>query len=66
VKAAEQQTFIAVDPNTGLALRKATPVERSAYEGQPCRGPIFRRPVKVGAVLVDEWNGPGLCFEVAS
>ena len=56
-----ERTIIAVDPETGEHLRKASADETNAYETQP-RPPLFRRPVKVGAVLIDEWNGPGLWF----
>jgi hypothetical protein len=50
--------FVAVDPKTGLHLREATKAERAKYLQQP--GPrAFRKPVRVGKVLVDEDTGPG-------
>lgn len=55
-------TFIAIDPRTGLHTRPATTAERDAYLAQPCRGPAFRRPVRVGDVLADEYTGPGIWF----
>jgi hypothetical protein len=59
--------YIAIDPSTGLYLRPATETERAAYLAQPTREPrtalspeqaetfaaAFRRPARVGAVLVD-------------
>jgi hypothetical protein len=52
---------VAIDPATGLHLRSATDEERAAYLGQGAH-PAFRRPVRVGAVLVDEDSGPGVWF----
>lgn len=53
-------TYVAIDPRTGLHLRAATDAERDAYLAQPCRCAAFRRPIKVGDVLVDEDTGPGI------
>ena len=56
--------FIAVDPATGCHLRPASAVEIVAYLDQvPPHGlAAFRRPVRVGGILVDEDTGPGLWF----
>ncbi len=52
---------VAIDPVTGLHLRDATDAERQAYEAQP--GHVaFRKPVRVGDVLVDFYTGPGIWF----
>lgn len=52
---------VAIDPRTGLHLRAATDGERAAYEAQP--GHVaFRRPVRVGDVLIHEYTGPGIWF----
>lgn len=53
---------VALDPTTGLHLRPATEAEQAAYMNQPCRHTAFRRPVKVGDVLIDQDTGPGLWF----
>lgn len=50
--------FMAVDPRTGAKLRAATAEEVGHYVAQPGRR-AFRKPVTVGAVLVDEDTGPG-------
>lgn len=53
--------FVAIDPSSGLHLRGATDEERATYLAQPGKA-AFRRPVRVGAVLVDEYTGPGAWF----
>jgi hypothetical protein len=50
--------YVAVDPTTGLHIRRATDDESAAYLAQP-NASVFRRPVRVGDVLVDEDHGPG-------
>ena len=57
-------TFVQIDPKTGCHLGAATPEQIAAYVAQPCRfnNPVFRRPVLVGEVLIDEYNGPGVWF----
>lgn len=57
----ETMTFVAIDPATGCHLRDATDAERDAYLSQP--GPAaFRKALRVGVVLVDEYAGPGVWF----
>lgn len=53
--------LVAVDPVTGLHVRNATTDEAAAYLAQPV-AKAFRKPVRVGAVLVDEDTGPGIWF----
>jgi hypothetical protein len=52
---------VAINPTTGLHLRTATEAEQAAYLSQPGI-PAFRKPVRVGNVLVDEDTGPGVWF----
>ena len=59
---AHTSKMVAVDPSTGLHLRDATATESAAYLAQACRHPAFRKPVRVGSVLVDEYTGPGIWF----
>lgn len=54
--------MMAIDPSTGLHVRAATTEEIAAYLVQPVRHPAFRKPVRVGDVLVDEYTGPGIWF----
>lgn len=59
-----QQTFVQVDPNTGLHIGPATAAEIAAYLSQPTHlanlaWGCFRKPILVGAVLIDEDTGPG-------
>lgn len=56
------RAYVAIDPKTGLHLRVATESERAAYLGQVCRAPSFRKPIRIGAVIVDEDTGPGVWF----
>jgi hypothetical protein len=58
----EQVRFVAVNPSNGLHLRDATDEERAAYLAQPVRHPAFRKVVRVGDVLIDEYAGPGVWF----
>lgn len=51
-----------VAPNAGLHLWEAIPEEAEVYFKQECRHPAFRRPVKVGDVIIDQYNGPGIWF----
>ncbi len=53
--------FQAIDPQTGATIREATPAEAAAYNAQPGRE-AFRKPMRVGAVLVDTDTGPGIWF----
>jgi len=53
--------LVAINPTDGTHLRAATADEQRAYLAQPAH-PSFRRPVRVGAVLVDEDAGPGVWF----
>jgi hypothetical protein len=55
-------TFVQVDPKTGCHIGPATEAQIAVYVAQPCRfgNPVFRRPVMVGAVLVDECTGYGI------
>ncbi len=62
--------FVAVDPSTGCQLRAATDAEIAAYMNQDSRGEkgsalwnAFLAPVRVGSVLVDEWNGYGTVLD---
>lgn len=52
---------VAIDPATGLHLRAATSAEVAAFLEQDVH-PAFRKAVRVGEVLVDEDNGPGVWF----
>jgi hypothetical protein len=56
--------YVQIDPKTGCHLGPATPAQIAAFVAQPCRfnNPAFRRPIMVGAVLVDEHTGPGIWF----
>ena len=53
--------FVALDPRTALHLREATEAEKAAFLAQP-EHPSFRKAIRVGDVLVDEYMGPGLWF----
>ena len=55
-----QTKFFAMDPSNGTRLRAATMNEIVAYMTQPTRLPSFRKAVRVGSVLVDEWTGYGI------
>lgn len=59
----ETTKVVAIDPENGRHLRDATADECAAYYAQPCTHPVFRKPVRVGAVLVDEYFGPGVWLE---
>jgi hypothetical protein len=54
--------YVQIDPKTGCHLGPATPAQIAAFVAQPCRFPAFRRPIMVGAVLVDEHTGPGIWY----
>ena len=55
---------VALSPSDGRRIRCATPAETLAYVTRNCTPthPAFRKPVRVGAVLVDEDTGPGQWF----
>ena len=40
--------------DVGCELRAASDAEKAAYLAQPCRHPAFRKPVRIGDILVDE------------
>lgn len=71
----DKSTFIAVCPRTGIHIRPATDLEIAAYLDQPHGHPLavndpniaraFRRPQRVGDVLVDEDTGPGTWYDGA-
>jgi hypothetical protein len=53
--------YMAKDPKDGRHLRKATPAEVAAYKAaQGSRRPAFDEPVRVGDVIIDTYNGPGI------
>ena len=52
--------FVAIDPKTGSHLRPATNAEIAAYLEQPAKHPSFRKMIRVGDVLIDEYTGPGI------
>lgn len=45
--------IVAIDPKTGLHLRRATEAEAAQYLG---------KPIRVGEVLIDSYTGPGIWF----
>jgi len=57
-----ESKMVAIDPRTGLHLREANREEIAVYLGQPVMHASFRKAVRVGAVLVDQYNGPGIWF----
>lgn len=57
-----ENKMMASDPLTGLHLRLATREETAVYLGQPVMHASFRKAVRVGDVLVDQYNGPGAWF----
>lgn len=57
-----QSAYVQIDPQTGRHLGPATAEQIAVFVAQPCRlnNPVFRRPVVVGSVLVDEYLGYGI------
>lgn len=51
--------YIAIDPADGRHLRPATQTEVARYLAQWCVAACFRKAIRVGGVLVDEFSGPG-------
>lgn len=58
-------TYVAIDPTTGRHLRDATSDEVAAYEAQPARAPVMRRPLRLGPVTIVEWWGTGAWYGAA-
>jgi hypothetical protein len=60
--------LVAIDPRTGLLLRRATVNEAAAYwrgnkgRAAPFRSRSFDKPVLVGKVLIDTHTGPAVWF----
>ena len=54
--------FVAVDPATGCHVRDATAEEIAEYNAQPCIHPSFRKALRVGDVMIDDYRGPGVHY----
>jgi hypothetical protein len=60
--------FVAIDPETGLYVRRAKPHEVRAYRkgnsgrARPFTSRAFDHPVRVGNVLIDVHTGSGVWF----
>ncbi len=53
------KTFVAINPADGRHMRLATADESNAYASQPGME-SFRKPIKAGDVIIDEWTGFGI------
>ena len=54
--------YVAIDPKTGLQIRKATETEIAVYVDANKSRKHFEKPVMVGTVLIDCYTGHGLWF----
>jgi hypothetical protein len=53
--------YVAINPENGLHLREATQAEINAFRAaNPNR--VWEKATRVGEVLVDTYNGPGIWF----